>query len=59
MFLSINKKKLKELSNSQITLSATFQVKGAGNTDDTNTSRPSKTVTLARCAVVNRQNVSA
>lgn len=47
MFLSLNKKNLKELSNSKITLSLTYEVKGGGSGSDTGTDKPSKTQT--RC----------
>ena len=46
MFLTLNKKKLKELSNSRIHNSVTFAVKGAGDT----TLLPSKT-SITRCVV--------
>ena len=48
MLLSINKKKLKELTNSKIKLSETAEIKGAGPTSGTtSTDQPSKTQT--RC----------
>lgn len=46
MFLTLNKKKLKELSNSKLINSQTHQIKGGADT----TERPSKT-SYARCAV--------
>ncbi|WP_404396533.1 hypothetical protein [Pseudoalteromonas phenolica] len=46
MFLTLNKKKLKELSNSKVISSDTRLVRGGGDT----TERPSKT-SYARCVV--------
>ena len=46
MFLTLNKKKLKELSNTKVISSDTRQVKGGGDT----TERPSKT-SITRCVV--------
>lgn len=54
MFLAINKKKLKELSNSKLTLSSTKKINGGATTP---TDKPSKTVTLARCAVAEGQQL--
>lgn len=48
MFLAINKKKLKELSNSKLSLCNTKHVNGG---TPTATDKPSKTVTNAKCAV--------
>lgn len=56
MLLAVNKKKLKELSQSKLSFSQTNQVKG-GAYNNTTTDVPSRTVTLARCAVAEGQQL--